>query len=81
VLIVLVGAFSVPVESLAGLNKSSADGDFRHIDGGGVGGLLEGAHQIHCLVSQEYNGRLAERDAKVDTESCQAIHISGSLGL
>lgn len=50
----LVGAFSVPVESLAGLNKSSALGDFRLVDsphGGGVGGLLEGAHQIHCLVS------------------------------
>ena len=49
-----VGAFSVPLEMLAGLNKSSFDGDFRLVDqehGSGVGGLLEGAHQIHCLVS------------------------------
>lgn len=49
-----VGAFSVPVESLSGLNKSSSTGDFRLVDpkhGHGVGGLLEGAHQIHCLVS------------------------------
>ncbi|KAL7939309.1 hypothetical protein V8C35DRAFT_275152 [Trichoderma chlorosporum] len=46
------GAFSVPLESLGGLNKSSTMGDFRLVDedrGGGVGGLLEGAHQIHCL--------------------------------
>ncbi|KAH8888131.1 hypothetical protein GQ53DRAFT_826688 [Thozetella sp. PMI_491] len=46
------GAFSVPLDSLAGLNKSSLVGDFRLVDaahGGGVGGLLEGAHQIHCL--------------------------------
>ncbi|KAL2018453.1 hypothetical protein VTK56DRAFT_809 [Thermocarpiscus australiensis] len=46
------GAFSVPQHMLAGLNKSSMDGDFRLVGeehGGGVGGLLEGAHQIHCL--------------------------------
>ncbi|KAI0514738.1 hypothetical protein F5B22DRAFT_610545 [Xylaria bambusicola] len=46
------GAFSVPLDSLRGLNKSSIDGNFRNIEdelGGGVGGLLEGAHQIHCL--------------------------------
>ncbi|KAL3961288.1 hypothetical protein ACCO45_002811 [Purpureocillium lilacinum] len=46
------GAFSVPVESLSRLNKSSSTGDFRLVDpkhGHGVGGLLEGAHQIHCL--------------------------------
>ncbi|KAJ6437211.1 sorting nexin-41 [Purpureocillium lavendulum] len=45
------GAFSVPAESLSGLNKSSSTGDFRVVDshGTGVGGLLEGAHQIHCL--------------------------------
>ncbi|KAI1168254.1 hypothetical protein F5B18DRAFT_658592 [Nemania serpens] len=43
------GAFRVPVNTLAGLNKSSANGDFRRVDEGGVGGLLEGAHQIHCL--------------------------------
>jgi len=39
---------------VAGLNKSSLDRDFRLLDkehGGGVGGLLGGAHQIHCLVS------------------------------
>jgi hypothetical protein len=49
----IVGAFNVPLELLAGLNKSSIDGDFRLVGeehGGGVGGLLEGAHQIHCLV-------------------------------
>lgn len=49
-----VGAFSVPLDMIASLNKSSLDGDFRLVDkehGGGVGGLLEGAHQIHCLVS------------------------------
>lgn len=48
-----VGAFSVPLESLGSLNKSSMIGDFRLVGedrGGGVGGLLEGAHQIHCLV-------------------------------
>ncbi|KAI1203983.1 hypothetical protein F5X97DRAFT_337845 [Nemania serpens] len=43
------GAFSVPTSSLAGLNKSSATGDFRFVGKDGVGGLLEGAHQIHCL--------------------------------
>ncbi|GAW23810.1 hypothetical protein ANO14919_133870 [Xylariales sp. No.14919] len=46
------GAFSVTLDSLRGLNKSSVDGNFRNIEdelGGGVGGLLEGAHQIHCL--------------------------------
>ncbi|KAK4455387.1 hypothetical protein QBC34DRAFT_432715 [Podospora aff. communis PSN243] len=46
------GAFNVPLNLLAGLNKSSVDGDFRLVgeeNGGGVGGLLEGAHQIHCL--------------------------------
>jgi hypothetical protein len=54
-LIQKVGAFSVPLESLAGLNKSSMTGDFRLVGSGtgaGVGGLLEGAHQIHCLVSE-----------------------------
>lgn len=32
-------------------------GDFRLVDtepDTGVGGLLEGAHQIHCLVSREH---------------------------
>ncbi|PYI06049.1 hypothetical protein BO78DRAFT_418943 [Aspergillus sclerotiicarbonarius CBS 121057] len=46
------GAFTVPLDSLAGLNKSSMTGDFRLVGSGpdaGVGGLLEGAHQIHCL--------------------------------
>ncbi|RAK97891.1 oxidase ustYa family protein [Aspergillus ibericus CBS 121593] len=46
------GAFTVPLESLAGLNKSSMTGDFRLVGSrpdAGVGGLLEGAHQIHCL--------------------------------
>ncbi|KAM6488156.1 hypothetical protein HDV62DRAFT_14818 [Trichoderma sp. SZMC 28011] len=46
------GAFSVPLDSLGSLNKSSMIGDFRLVGedrGGGVGGLLEGAHQIHCL--------------------------------
>ncbi|RFU73233.1 tat pathway signal sequence [Trichoderma arundinaceum] len=50
------GAFSVPLELLGGLNKSSMTGDFRLVgedQGGGVGGLLEGAHQIHCLVLEE----------------------------
>jgi hypothetical protein len=54
VLMCTVGAFSVPQESLGGLNKSSATGDFRLVGSGpdaGVGGLLEGTHQIHCLVS------------------------------
>lgn len=53
-LIQTVGAFTVPLESLAGLNKSSMTADFRLVGsrtGAGVGGLLEGAHQIHCLVS------------------------------
>lgn len=53
-LIQKVGAFTVPLESLAGLNKSSMTADFRLVGSGtgaGVGGLLEGAHQIHCLVS------------------------------
>ncbi|KAI1296024.1 hypothetical protein F5Y03DRAFT_399034 [Xylaria venustula] len=43
------GAFSVPVKYLAGLNKSSETADFRFIDEDNVAGLLEGAHQIHCL--------------------------------
>ena len=44
----------MPLDLLGGLNKSSVEGDFRLVgeeNGGGVGGLLEGAHQIHCLVS------------------------------
>ena len=47
------GAFNVPLEKLTALNKSSLDGDFRLVGaehGGGVAGLLEGFHQIHCLV-------------------------------
>ena len=47
------GAFNVPLEKLIALNKSSLDGDFRLVGsehGGGVAGLLEGFHQIHCLV-------------------------------
>ena len=47
------GAFNVPLEKLTALNKSSLDGDFRVVSsehGGGVAGLLEGFHQIHCLV-------------------------------
>ena len=47
------GAFNVPLEKLMALNKSSLDGDFRLVGserGGGVAGLLEGFHQIHCLV-------------------------------
>ncbi|KAI0468034.1 hypothetical protein F4859DRAFT_222762 [Xylaria cf. heliscus] len=43
------GAFSVPVRHLAGLNKSSETADFRFLDEDNVAGLLEGAHQIHCL--------------------------------
>lgn len=57
-IIILVGAFSVPLESLGSLNKSSMIGDFRLVGesrGGGVGGLLEGAHQIHCLVRRPHN--------------------------
>jgi hypothetical protein len=54
VLTCTVGAFSVPQEFLSGLNKSSTTGDFRLVGSepdAGVGGLLEGAHQVHCLVS------------------------------
>ncbi len=65
----LVGAFSVPIELLGGLNKSSLVGDFRLVDpdhGGGVGGLLEGAHQIHCLVSSTVS-RAQKTWANVET--------------
>jgi hypothetical protein len=47
------GGFSFLAEKLPLLNKSSVDGDYRQLkgeEGGGVAGLLEGAHQIHCLV-------------------------------
>lgn len=53
-LIQKVGTFTVPQESLAELNQSSTTDDFRFVGSGsdaGVGGLLEGALQIHCLVS------------------------------
>lgn len=46
------GAFTVPLEKLTLLNKSSATADYRQIEtgeGAEVGALLEGAHQIHCL--------------------------------
>ena len=50
------GAFNVPLDELVSLNKSSLDGDFRNVGvehGGGIAGLLEGFHQIHCLVNIE----------------------------
>ncbi|CAD6444124.1 2e32aa8e-6cfb-45d8-a5a9-2b1a1978a1d9 [Sclerotinia trifoliorum] len=45
------GAFNVPEEMLPGLNKSATG--LRKVPeekGGGVAGLLEGFHQIHCLA-------------------------------
>ena len=56
------GAFNVPLEKLTALNKSSLDGDFRLVGsehGGGVAGLLEGFHQIHCLVRYSLSSGLA----------------------
>lgn len=45
------GAFSVPHEMLPKLNKSTTGWrEISHERGGGVAGLLEGFHQIHCLV-------------------------------
>lgn len=82
-----VGAFSVPLDSLGSLNKSSMIGDFRLVGedrGGGVGGLLEGAHQIHCLVRihahiwVEIRTKIAKFDG---TESRETIHLQKSLGL
>lgn len=82
-----VGAFSVPLDSLGSLNKSSMIGDFRLVGedrGGGVGGLLEGAHQIHCLVCintymwVEIRTKTANFD---DTEPRETIHLQKSLGL
>ncbi|PLB50806.1 hypothetical protein P170DRAFT_425107 [Aspergillus steynii IBT 23096] len=43
------GAFTVPIEALTSLNKSSLDGQFRTVDGSGVAALLEAFHQIHCV--------------------------------
>ncbi|KAF7933005.1 uncharacterized protein EAE97_008772 [Botrytis byssoidea] len=45
------GAFNVPEKMVPGFNKSSTG--LRRVPeekGGGVAGLLEGSHQIHCLV-------------------------------
>lgn len=53
-----VGAFTVPFDKIALLNKSSIDQDYRQVHterGMEVGALLEGAHQIHCLnLARQY---------------------------
>ena len=58
------GAFNVPLERLMALNKSSLDRDFRLVGsehGGGIAGLLEGFHQIHCLVRPSFLSDLLRR--------------------
>jgi hypothetical protein len=75
VLMCTVGAFSVPLEFLSGLNKSSTTGDYRLVGSepdSGVGRLLEGAHQGHCLISCD--------GVNIENEIYMAI-LRGSLSI